>query len=69
MQVLFSGDPYENRTHDCALRGRRLNRLTNGPYYTVFATDNIIPHFIVKIKCFFKKSKKFFLKNQKIKKS
>lgn len=26
------GDPYENRTRDSAVRGRRLNRLTNGPY-------------------------------------
>ncbi len=25
------GDPYGNRTHDSALRGPRLNRLTNGP--------------------------------------
>ena len=28
------GDPYGNRTHDCALRGRRLNRLTKGPVVT-----------------------------------
>lgn len=27
----FCGDPYGNRTHDSALRGPRLNRLTNGP--------------------------------------
>ena len=26
------GDPYGNRTHVCGVRGRRLNRLTNGPY-------------------------------------
>ena len=26
------GDPYGNRTHDSALRGLRLNRLTKGPY-------------------------------------
>lgn|GEM_PF-7095490 len=25
------GDPYGNRTHHLALRGLRLNRLTNGP--------------------------------------
>ena len=25
------GDPYENRTRDAAVRGRSLNRLTNGP--------------------------------------
>ena len=25
------GDPYGNRTHDSALRGPRLNRLTKGP--------------------------------------
>ena len=27
------GDPYENWTHDYAVKGRRLNLLTNGPYY------------------------------------
>ena len=27
----FCGDPYGNRTHVCGVRGRRLNRLTNGP--------------------------------------
>ena len=25
------GDPYGNRTHDSAVKGRCLNRLTNGP--------------------------------------
>ncbi len=25
------GDPYGNRTHDYAVKGRRLNLLTNGP--------------------------------------
>ena len=29
---LKNGDPYGNRTHVCGVRGRRLNRLTNGPY-------------------------------------
>ena len=28
----FAGDPYGNRTHDSALRGLRLSRLTNGPF-------------------------------------
>ena len=28
----FVGDPYGNRTHDSALRGLRLSRLTNGPF-------------------------------------
>ena len=27
-----SGDPCGNRTHVCGVRGRRLSRLTNGPY-------------------------------------
>ncbi len=27
------GDPYGNRTHVCGVRGRRLNRLTNGPLW------------------------------------
>ena len=26
------GDPWENRTPVCGVRGRRLNRLTNGPF-------------------------------------
>lgn len=30
------GDPYGNRTHDFAVRGRRLNRLTKGPCFQVF---------------------------------
>ena len=47
---LFSGDPYGNRTHDCALRGRRLNRLTKGPY---IHNRVIISHFFVNIKSFF----------------
>ena len=29
--LIKSGDPYGNRTHDSAVKGRRLNRLTNGP--------------------------------------
>ena len=30
--VTFSGDPYGNRTHVFAVRGRCLSRLTNGPF-------------------------------------
>ena len=30
--LLLSGDPCGNRTHVCGVRGRRLNRLTNGPW-------------------------------------
>ena len=29
--VFLSGDPYGNRTHVTAVKGRCLNRLTNGP--------------------------------------
>ena len=29
--ILLNGDPYGNRTHDTAVKGRCLNRLTNGP--------------------------------------
>lgn len=32
MYVFCCGDPYGNRTHDSALRGLRLNRLTKGPF-------------------------------------
>ena len=28
-----SGDPYGNWTHDSAVKGRRLNLLTNGPIF------------------------------------
>ena len=28
----FVGDPWGNRTPVCGVRGRRLNRLTNGPF-------------------------------------
>ena len=28
---VFFGDPYGNRTHVTAVKGRCLNRLTNGP--------------------------------------
>ena len=31
--ALFSGDLAGNRTRDCAVRGRRLNRLTTRPYF------------------------------------
>ena len=31
MRFSFSGDPYGNRTHVTAVKGRCLNRLTNGP--------------------------------------
>ena len=31
-QEKVSGDPCGNRTHVCGVRGRRLSRLTNGPY-------------------------------------
>ena len=30
-EVFFFGDPYGNRTHVTAVKGRCLNRLTNGP--------------------------------------
>ena len=30
-EALFHGDPYGNRTHVTAVKGRCLNRLTNGP--------------------------------------
>ena len=29
--LFFHGDPYGNRTHVTAVKGRCLNRLTNGP--------------------------------------
>ena len=35
------GDPYGTRTHVAAVRGRSLNRLTNGPI--LFSTVELIP--------------------------
>ena len=31
VRAIFHGDPYGNRTHVTAVKGRCLNRLTNGP--------------------------------------
>ena len=39
-QERVSGDPYGNRTHVCGVRGRRLNRLTNGPSVSSFASPH-----------------------------
>ena len=47
------GDPYGNRTHIFAVRGRRLDRLTKGP---TFVDLSIIPHFPPDCKGFFKKN-------------
>ena len=44
------GDPYGNRTHDSALRGLRLNRLTKGPHIQNYFT--IIPYFQQFRQCF-----------------
>ena len=33
-------DPYGNRTHDYAVRGRRLSLLTNGPYGCTIGDSN-----------------------------
>ena len=35
------GDPYGNRTHVSALRGRRLSRLTNRPYCKSYYTTQM----------------------------
>ncbi len=59
------GDPYGNRTHAFAVRGRRLSRLTNGPFATVILYhkpfENAIP-FSKKIKKIQKRARraKFF---------
>lgn len=38
-------DPYENRTRDSSVKGRRLNRLTNGPCLKV-CKDKTLRYFI-----------------------
>ena len=35
-EQVFSGDPCGNRTHVNGVRGRCLNRLTNGPYFCMW---------------------------------
>ena len=42
----LAGDPYGNRTHDSALRGLRLNRLTKGPVKTTLLIYHIISSFV-----------------------
>ncbi len=44
-QVLFShllwvGDPWESRTPVCGVRGRRLDHLTNGPFWSALTDSN-----------------------------
>ena len=39
-QQLFVGDPYETRTRVAAVRGRSLNRLTNGPIWCTIGDSN-----------------------------
>ena len=55
------GDPYGNRTHIFAVRGRRLNRLTNGPCLTL----HIIAHSFFFCNPFFSFFIKFFQFEQK----
>ena len=61
--LLLLGDPYENRTRDTAVKGRCLNRLTNGPYmWTAFAVfwktpDWLLPVlliYIISCCCYFR---------------
>ena len=57
-EVLFSGDPYGNRTHVTAVKGPCLNRLTNGPV-------NLLGQYITKnsiCQVFFSKKQKIFIK-------
>ena len=53
------GDPYGNRTHVCGVRGRRLNRLTNGPCHASRPSRRHTAHhsakntFALRANCFF----------------
>ena len=38
----FGGDPWESRTPVCGVRGRRLDHLTNGPFFV--ARVSLTPH-------------------------
>ena len=58
-QERVSGDPYGNRTHVCGVRGRRLNRLTNGPCHASRPSQRHTAHhsakntFALRANCFF----------------
>ena len=39
---LEAGDPYGNWTHDYAVKGRRLNLLTNGPKTEDFSSEYVV---------------------------
>ena len=54
---LLFGDPYGNRTHAFAVRGRRLSRLTNGPY---FGQQQYYTTLFFKMQALFAKKLKFF---------
>ena len=49
---VFYGDPSGNRTHDYAVRGRRLSRLTIGPSISL----TIISHVKEFVNSFFEKN-------------
>ena len=59
------GDPYGNRTHVFALRGRRLSRLTNRPFDFQDRVPRtlILYHIRIDLSRAFLKFLKFFLKN------
>lgn len=57
-RLIMIGDPKENRTPDCALRGRRLNRLTIGPFHL---PEYIIIAFRLVQVCFLSKTKSYCL--------
>ena len=50
----YHGDPWENRTPVCGVRGRRLDRLTNGPWW--LERSIIISAGAAFVKTFFKTS-------------
>ena len=58
-QEKVGGDPYGNRTHVCGVRGRRLNRLTNGPCHASRPSQRHTAHhsakntFALRANCFF----------------
>ncbi len=40
-ETVFFGDPCENRTRDTAVKGRCLNRLTNGPFIYINSQSKV----------------------------
>ena len=68
-RIITNNDPYENRTRVTAVKGRCLDRLTNGPYVCFLFLISVVPltciilHYnVTYVNLFFKLFLVFFIK-------